>query len=311
MEIKWLDDYLALIETGSFSAAAQKRHVSQPAFSRRIQQLEEWLGVTLIDRSRKPLCFTPLAQQHEASFRRLVTQIYEFRATLRTDSTYSPDMVLAAQHSLAASRLPSFIEEFRGILPEQKFRIRSENRDDGVGLLLRGEADVLLTYETEPTARCVPPQLADACALGEDALVLVASPKLCASEDFQQAHRPLPLLCFPAESFFGRAVRTHALAQLMQTRLVAVQYVSEFSLGLREMALIHQGAAWLPRSLVASDLDRGALRELHSLGSPVPLTIVAYFARRQHAALQRLTAHFMAHHGKPPPGDAGTPSSHH
>jgi LysR family transcriptional regulator, hypochlorite-specific transcription factor HypT len=43
MELKWLDDYLALIETGSFSAAAEKRHVSQPAFSRRIQMLESGL----------------------------------------------------------------------------------------------------------------------------------------------------------------------------------------------------------------------------------------------------------------------------
>jgi DNA-binding transcriptional LysR family regulator len=44
---------LALIEAGSFSAAAEKRHVSQPAFSRRTQLFEEWLGVELIDRSRK------------------------------------------------------------------------------------------------------------------------------------------------------------------------------------------------------------------------------------------------------------------
>ena len=36
MELKWLDDYMALIEAGSFSAAAERRHVSQPAFSRRI-----------------------------------------------------------------------------------------------------------------------------------------------------------------------------------------------------------------------------------------------------------------------------------
>jgi DNA-binding transcriptional LysR family regulator len=53
MELKWLDDYLGLIEAGSFSAAAEKRHVSQPAFSRRTQLFEEWLGVELIDRSRK------------------------------------------------------------------------------------------------------------------------------------------------------------------------------------------------------------------------------------------------------------------
>jgi DNA-binding transcriptional LysR family regulator len=308
MEIKWLDDYMALIETRSFSAAAEKRHVSQPAFSRRIQQLEEWLDVTLIDRSRKPLCFTPLAEQHEADFRRLVTQIYEFRATLRTDSTYSPDMVLAAQHSLAASRLPSFIEEFRGILPEQRFRIRSENRDDGVALLLRGDADILLTYETEQAERCVPHQLATACVLGEDALVLVASPKLCDCDDFTAPNRPLPLLCFPPESFFGKAVRTHALAELMHARLVAVQYVSEFSLGLREMALLHQGAAWLPKSLVAADLERGALRELDTVGSPVALTIVAYFARRSDEALQKLTAHFVGLHRSLAPPQTASPS---
>ena len=63
MELKWLDDYIALIETGSFSAAAERRHVSQPAFSRRIQMLEAWLGVTLIDRTRKPLQFTPVCSR--------------------------------------------------------------------------------------------------------------------------------------------------------------------------------------------------------------------------------------------------------
>mgnify|MGYP001024943323 CR=1 FL=1 len=82
MELKWLDDYIALIETGTFSAAAERRHVSQPAFSRRIQMLEEWLGVTLIDRSRKPLQFTPVAADNQAAFRNLVARIYEFRAAL-------------------------------------------------------------------------------------------------------------------------------------------------------------------------------------------------------------------------------------
>lgn len=307
MEIKWLDDYLALIETGSFSAAAEKRHASQPAFSRRIQQLEEWLGVTLIDRSRKPLRFTPLAEQHEGSFRRLVTHIYEFRATLQTDSTHSPDMVLVAQHSLAASRLPTYIEEFRSILPQQKFRIRSENRDDGMAMLLRGDADVLLTYEAPQADRCLPPQLATACTLGEDALVLVASPALCESEDFTAPNRSLPLLCFPPESFFGQAVRTRAMAELMQSRLITVQYVSDFSPGLREMALIHQGAAWLPKSLVAGDLERGTLRELVSVGSAVPLTIVAYFSRRNDDALKKLTSHFLANHADRASADEATP----
>jgi DNA-binding transcriptional LysR family regulator len=60
------------------------------------------------------------------------------------------------------------------------------------------------------------------------------------------------------------------------------------------MALIHQGAAWLPRSLIAQDLHHGRLRELGSMGSAVPLTIVAYFANRSGNALQSLIAQLMA-----------------
>jgi DNA-binding transcriptional LysR family regulator len=246
----------------------------------------------LINRSRKPLSFTPIAEQHEASIRQLVTQIYEFRATLNSDSNLNPNMVLAAQHSLATSQLPKFIEELRIVCPDQKFRIRSENRDDGVSLLLKGQADILLTYETTHDARCIPAQLASACVLGDDALVLAASPKLCNAEEFQSSNNPLPLLCFPPESFFGKVVRTQALAQLMKSRLVSIQYVSDFSLGLREMALIHQGAAWLPRSLIAHDLASGNLQEVNIEGSLVPLTIVAYFANQSNAVLEKLTAHF-------------------
>ncbi|MCU0762526.1 MAG: LysR family transcriptional regulator [Hydrogenophaga sp.] len=294
MELKWLDDYLALIETGSFSAAAEKRHVSQPAFSRRIQQLEDWLGVALIDRSRKPLRFTPLAAQHEAAFRSLATHIYEFQATLRSDANQTPGLVMAAQHSLAAWYLPTFLEELRLLMPDQRFRIRSENRDESVALLARGHADILLTYETRQTKTDIPPQLATACTLGDDALVLVASARLCASQDFLQPDRPLPLLCFPPESFFGQAIRTHALPELMQARLVTIQCVSEFSLGLREMALLHQGAAWLPRNLIAQDLQQGTLQQLESVGSAVPLMIVAYFARRGSDAVQNLVSQFLA-----------------
>lgn len=44
METKWLEDFVSLAETRSFSRSAQLRHVTQPAFSRRIQALEAWGG---------------------------------------------------------------------------------------------------------------------------------------------------------------------------------------------------------------------------------------------------------------------------
>ena len=58
MDLSWLDDFLALTETLNFSRAAEMRHVTQPAFSRRIRALEEWLGVVLFDRSTHPATLT-------------------------------------------------------------------------------------------------------------------------------------------------------------------------------------------------------------------------------------------------------------
>ncbi|MEI8618640.1 LysR family transcriptional regulator [Pseudoalteromonas sp. B193] len=58
IESKWLEDFLALSNTKSFSQAARLRHITQPAFSRRIKALEEAVGAELIDRENLPITLT-------------------------------------------------------------------------------------------------------------------------------------------------------------------------------------------------------------------------------------------------------------
>ena len=58
MNLSWLDDFAALAASGNFSRAADERHMTQPAFSRRVRALEEWLGVDLFDRSSQPAKLT-------------------------------------------------------------------------------------------------------------------------------------------------------------------------------------------------------------------------------------------------------------
>lgn len=298
MELKWLDDYIALIETGSFSAAAKRRHVSQPAFSRRIQMLEEWLGVTLIDRARKPLRFTPVASENHAAFRGLVARIYEFRSTLKSESLDIADLTIAAQHTLATSYVPAFLKRLRHLEPEQNFRIRSENRSDAVTMLMRGQAEILITYETAQTPCGIPAPIAMRQVLGVDRLVLVANPALHASLGAAREEAvPVPMLCFPPESFFGQVVRVEALPELMRRHQVVVRCVSEFAIGLRELALVGQGAAWLPGSLIADDLKRGRLRALETLGRSVDMEIVAFFAVRSGDKAELLERQIQAFRG--------------
>lgn len=67
MDSRLLSHFLALMDTGNFARAAEQVHLSQPAFSRSIQQLEQQLGVTLFDRGRQgaqPTAFARAAQPH-------------------------------------------------------------------------------------------------------------------------------------------------------------------------------------------------------------------------------------------------------
>ena len=278
MELKWLDDYIALVEAGTFSAAAERRHVSQPAFSRRIQMLEEWLGVTLIDRARKPLQFTQVAAENQHAFRMLVASIYEFRAVLKSEAMSSGGITITAQHSLAGTYLPVFLERLRCLDAKHNFRIRSENRVDSLTLFMRGEAQILVTYETPQTTCGIAPQLATRHALGQDALLFVASPSLHQTLANIQEGEVVPILGFPSNSFFGQALREQALPALMQRQSVVVRCVSEFAMGLRELALAGQGGAWLPGALIADDLKQGRLLQVKKLGRSVPMEIVAYIA---------------------------------
>jgi hypothetical protein len=63
LEVKWLEDFLALAGTLNFSKAADERNVTQSAFSRRIRQLEAWVGTSLIDRATYPSRLTDAGQR--------------------------------------------------------------------------------------------------------------------------------------------------------------------------------------------------------------------------------------------------------
>jgi DNA-binding transcriptional LysR family regulator len=73
MEFIWLEDFLALVDSGSFSRTAELRHVTQPAFSRRIRALERWVGVNLFERNRHPVFPRSCSDQHGSMVRRFDT----------------------------------------------------------------------------------------------------------------------------------------------------------------------------------------------------------------------------------------------
>lgn len=280
MELKWLEDYLALVDCRNFTAAASLRSSSQPAFSRRIQALEAWLGVELIDRRKKPFRFTPTALEHETVIRNLVNQIYQVRNATQSSAQDRVTLTLAAQHSLLVSSfLPHFLEKLAASITNLNYRVVSENMDTCVAMFLKGEVDMLIVYETESTQNAIPAQLALRKLLGSDEMLLVAHPRIATQQSTGAGRRNLPLLTYPVGSFFGQIVWGEEVPRVLREQNATIACESTFAVGLREMALAATGAAWLPRSIVLNDLNSGTLVTLGNISEPIPMQVAAYVTR--------------------------------
>lgn len=268
MKQLWIEDFLALVDAGTFSRAAAMRHVTQPAFSRRIQMLETWLGVELIDRHTQPLCLTPVAERHVPAFRALLNDLMQLRSRMQAEHNGSARIVLATQHSLTITRLPGLLELLtRRHSPRIDFNVLSEDRDKCVALFMRGEADLLLCMEeqNDPLHKLVPETMR--LSMGQEKLI----PLSATDKRKKPLHRPRPghplnLLAFPQNSFLGRIMHEQSFIPLSRSHQLEVVHESVFLAGVKEMLLAGLGVAWLPESLVERELKSGDLVDLTSLG---------------------------------------------
>ena len=109
MEIRWLEDFIALARTRHFSRAADDQNVTQPTFSRRIKLLEEEMGVTLINRQTLPLSLTPAGEEFLTLCEQVTDRVRLTRDRVREiNAGQQRRIMVAAPQSL----LPHFLPEW-------------------------------------------------------------------------------------------------------------------------------------------------------------------------------------------------------
>ena len=110
MTIRELRYLVALANRAHFGRAAEECHVSQPTLSTQIRKLEEYLGVTLIERNAKSFALTPIGQEVVVKARRIVAQVDELLATTRTGhGPLSGPLNLGVIPTLAPYLLPKLL----------------------------------------------------------------------------------------------------------------------------------------------------------------------------------------------------------
>ena len=254
MNHDWLDDVLAVLDAGSFQGAAERRNITQSAFTRRIRAIEEGLGAPLFDRRRKPVVLLQALRAQEPALRRLAQEMRSLRADLRAATKGAGRVVtLACQHAITATISPGLVKHLTD-LGWTSVRVRSGNRDECLLQLISGIADMVVTYDHPDPARDLERSGLIERRIGRETLVPVCLPALAATLGDE-----LPVIGYPSDVFLGELVERRLWAGLPQGRTINRRAETALTLAAYHYALNGIGIAWLPLSLVAADLAAGRL----------------------------------------------------
>ncbi len=112
-----LEAFLAVVETGSIVAASARLHITQPGLSRRIQSLEDALGVTLFERQSKPLKPTIAGRDAYDYGRRVLRALDDLKTVVSTDDTLSGELRLGITPYLSELALADPLDRLRDAFP--------------------------------------------------------------------------------------------------------------------------------------------------------------------------------------------------
>lgn len=267
METAWLADLQALAETLNFSRAAEKRHITQPAFGRRIKSLEDWCGSELVDRSTHRLKLTPsgeamleAANDIAARLERVSQDIEQMRAATST-------VTFAATHALSFIFFPGWIQGLGHEASTMPIRLLSDNMNECERIMMEGRAQFLLCHDHENSRIRLDMNAYRQVELATDRLIPVSGRDRhghALHSISQAADRTVPHLAFEQTSGMGRILSSTLSAGTGPLHLSTV-FTSHLAMALKALATEGKGIAWIPESLAADEM--GPTGRLTSAGS--------------------------------------------
>lgn len=252
MDLATLNAFIAIAELGSFSEAAERLHLTQPAVSKRIASLEQQLSVRLFDRLGREVSLT------EAG-RALLPRAYQIlnvlddtrRALTNLNGEISGRLTLATSHHIGLHRLPPLLRAFTRTHPQVALDIQFLDSEVAYEEVLHGRAELAVITLAPETREPV-----HAVAVWDDPLDFVAAPEhpLARSQVISLAdvaHHPA---VFPGgNTFTHHIVRRLFEAQGLTPNIaMSTNYLETIKM------MVSIGLAWsvLPRTMLDDQVAR-------------------------------------------------------
>ena len=279
MDTEWLEDFLMLSTTLSFSRAAAMRNLTQPTFSRRIQQLELWLGAGLVDRTVFPVALTNEGCEFRRTAEDLVQALYRGRDLARGVSRPKRALIsFAMVQTIATSFFPTWLSEAEGGLGPLRTSVRTGSIYDCFDALESGSCDIVFSYTSSAGAVLPDDQRYMSIKIAEEHLIPVSAPGANGRPRFGlgvKGGEPVPYLGFSKQAYLAHLVDKIVQAQ-PQSISLDLCFESALAAALKAMAVAGRGVAWLPFYSVKDEFESGRLVAAGGGRWILPLEISAY-----------------------------------
>lgn len=307
MDISWFRDLANLRETGNFSQAAKISNISQPAFSRRIKALEDWVGTGLVVRNNHPIRLTNAGDQMLEASRQALDRLDRERA-LVLEAAMQPDkyvVTFGAQHSIGWRFYPAWLQAFETAYGPIMSSLRADDLPNCLTAMQKGEIDFVIAYESTEATILPSRSNMGRVRIGSDKLIPVSRPDASGSPLFDLTDEKvsmIPWLRFGDAAPITRHIEPLLNRSGLRARLNIV-YENSMAGALRIRARDGAGIVWLPQSLVRLDIESGSLvlagTEAHAIDLDICLyrdepgtnqltrDIWAFLARREQTPLVR------------------------
>lgn len=258
MDISELQAFVAVAESCSFSHAADVLHITQPAISKRISNLEHQLGLRVFDRIGRSVMLTEGGRALLPRARKILMDVEDCRRALTNlQGQVAGKLTLGTSHHIGLHRLPPVLRAFTSAYPEVQLDMKFIDSEEAFAGVSQGELEIgIITLPPEP------PERFELRPIWRDPLSVV----VCRSHPLRERQRvTLKALSqqaavLPSTSTFTRRIVETLFQQAGLPINVAIE--TNYLETIRMMVGIGLGWSVLPATMVNDDVEVLAVPQL-------------------------------------------------
>jgi len=250
MQINQIDAFLAVAELESFSLAAESLHITQPAVSKRIQQLENSIRVELFDRIGRRSILTPNGKAFKPHAERILQELQSYRSRLSQQQlTPSGNLSFATSHHVGLHRLPQVLRDFKIRYPQVDLDLHFMDSEDACAAIANNELELAIV--TLPEAADDRLEF-EPVWIDELVVVMAADHELATRQEIEPARLLAHAAIMPSRGTFTRKIIDNLFAG-SQDRLDIILETNYLET-IKVMVSANLGWSILPQSMVDSSL---------------------------------------------------------